>query len=51
MSGSGSLVLSLGTIKPGILSMEDKQVEALQGKYNIGEFSTDLFICLICNII
>ena len=38
-------------IKPGILSIKDKQVEAQQGEYNTGEFSIDLFICSIDNII
>ena len=30
--------------------MKDWQVEAQLGEFNIGEFSTDLFICSIVNI-
>ena len=35
------------TIKPGILSMKDKQVEAPKGEYNIWELSIDVSICSI----
>ena len=34
---SGSLVLSLATLKPGILSTKDKQVEAHVGRGWVGE--------------
>ena len=41
----------LGTIKPGILSIKDKQAETQKGECKIGEFGTGLPICAIGNII